>query len=79
MKEAQNRRLWFQVGQGKNVCEIPSQWLLCHTFIIPATVGSINRRIDVQAGQDKSMTPISKITRAKRAGDMTQEVECLPS
>jgi hypothetical protein len=42
---------------------------------IPATVGSINRRIIVQAGLGKKQDSISKITRAKRAGCVAQVVE----
>jgi hypothetical protein len=47
--------------------------------IIPARSGSINRRIVVQTGLGKKQECISKITRAKRAGGMAQEGECLPS
>jgi hypothetical protein len=36
------------------------------------------RRIVVQAGQDRKQDPISKITRAKRAGGVDQAVEHLP-
>jgi hypothetical protein len=35
--------------------------------VIPATAGSIKRRIEVQSGPDKKQDPISRITRAKRA------------
>jgi hypothetical protein len=41
-------------------------------------LGSINRRIGVHAIIDEKQHFISKITRAKRAGGMAQEVECLP-
>jgi hypothetical protein len=33
----------------------------------------------MQAGLGKKPDPVSKIARAKRAGDMTQAVELLPS
>jgi hypothetical protein len=38
-------------------------------------VGSVNRKIVVQAVLDKKIDPISKITRAKRTGGMDQVVE----
>jgi hypothetical protein len=40
-----------------------------HMPVNPATVRSINK-IVVQAGLGKKQDPISKITRAKRAGDV---------
>jgi hypothetical protein len=42
-------------------------------------VGSENRRIVVQSGLGKKQGPISKITRAKRAGRVPQVIDCLPS
>jgi carbon monoxide dehydrogenase subunit G len=47
-----------------------------YVSVIPATAGSINRRIAVQTSWDKKHDPISKITRAKKgAGGMAQAVE----
>jgi hypothetical protein len=43
-----------------------------------ATAGRINRRITDQAGLDMKRD-FFKATRAKRAGDVGQEVECPPS
>jgi hypothetical protein len=42
-------------------------------------VGSLNRRIVVQASLGKKQDPISKITRENRAGVVTQMVKHLPS
>jgi hypothetical protein len=47
--------------------------------VIPAMQGSINRKIVVQAGLGKKRDPISKITRAERAGGETSAIEHLPS
>jgi hypothetical protein len=44
-----------------------------------ATAGSTNRKIELQAGLDVKRDPISKITKAKRAGDMVQALQHLPS
>jgi hypothetical protein len=41
--------------------------------------GNENRRISVQAGLGKNEDPVSKITRAKKAGCMAHIVEHLPS
>jgi hypothetical protein len=41
-----------------------AQW---HIPIIPATAGSINRRIAVQVNPGRKEDPTSKITTAKRA------------
>jgi hypothetical protein len=48
----------------------------CGSTCLPSqlTVGNINRRIAVQAELDKKQDPISKITRAKRAGGVAQVV-----
>jgi hypothetical protein len=46
----------------------------CHTSYL----GSINRRIKVQAHLSIKRDTISKITKAKRTGSMTQVVELLP-
>jgi hypothetical protein len=46
--------------------------------VIPA-MERINRKIVVQASVDKKWNPISKLTRAKNAGGMTQVVKHLPS
>jgi hypothetical protein len=48
-------------------------------LVIPAMVGSINSRIMVHAGLDKKQEPITKITRGKRAGDVAQAIEYMPS
>jgi hypothetical protein len=53
--------------------------LVAHAPVNPATAGSINDRIRVQADWSKKRGPTSKITRAKRAGSMAQEGQCLPS
>jgi hypothetical protein len=42
-------------------------------------VRSINRRIVVQEGSGKNQDLVSKISKAKMAGSMTQGVEYLPS
>jgi hypothetical protein len=47
--------------------------------VILATWGSTNRRIIVQGCLGIKQNPISKITKAKRAGGVVQVVECLPS
>jgi hypothetical protein len=47
---------------------------ICHTSYVEIK----NRRIVVQANLGIKHGPISKITNAKSAGDMTQVVECLP-
>jgi hypothetical protein len=52
--------------------EISCAW--CLAPVIPST-----RRITVQVGWQKNQESISKITRAKRTGDMAQEAEPLPS
>jgi hypothetical protein len=39
-----------------------------HIPVIPATVRSINKRIAVEASQHRKQDPMSKITKAKRAG-----------
>jgi hypothetical protein len=52
---------------------IAVQW---HTSVIPATKGSINKMLVVQAGLGIKQDPISKITSAK---SLAQVVECLPS
>jgi hypothetical protein len=49
----------------------------CATHLF--TVGSINRRNVVQSELGKNRAPISKITRTKRARDMAQPREHLPS
>jgi hypothetical protein len=46
---------------------------------IPPTTGSLNRRVTIQAGLGKKQELISKITRAKGAGGVSQVVECLSS
>jgi hypothetical protein len=51
----------------------------CHMPVTPATQGNTNRRINVQAGQGIKYDLISKITNTKRAGEMAQVVEYLPS
>jgi hypothetical protein len=51
-------------------------WAWWYTFVIPATSGSINRRIMVQIGLGKKQEPISKLTIAKRAESVTQAIEC---
>jgi hypothetical protein len=48
-------------------------------LVIPATEGSINGRILVQAASGKKQEPVSKITRIKRSKGETQTVECLLS
>jgi hypothetical protein len=74
--------LQFQASTGKKLQD-PSQkkklaWW--HMAVIPATTGSINRRIIIKTSPGKKKCkPISKITRAKRAGGMTQVVEHMPS
>jgi hypothetical protein len=48
--------------------------------VILATIGSINRRMMAQASLGKKQDPISKKTsQTKRAGDMAQVVDLLPS
>jgi hypothetical protein len=47
--------------------------------VIPVTSGSINRRIQVQAGLGKKQNPISNITRVKRVEGMAQAVKLPPS
>jgi hypothetical protein len=47
----------------------------CH----PSYMGSINRRNFVQTGLGINMSPDSKITKIKRAGEVVQVVEHLPS
>jgi hypothetical protein len=42
-------------------------------------VGSINRRIVVQAVSDKSQDPTSKITKEKKVGGVAQAIEPLLS
>jgi hypothetical protein len=50
------------------------------TPVIPAMhMGSVNRRTVVQAGQGINVRPISKITKVKRAGNMAEVIEQLPS
>jgi hypothetical protein len=51
-------------------------WAQWYAPVIPVTVGSINRKITVQASLDKSQ---NQITRAKRVGGMDQVVEPLSS
>jgi hypothetical protein len=53
---------------GKKVCKTPSQWW------------GVGRKLGmaVQASLSKKQNLISKITRAKRAGDMAQVIKCLP-
>jgi hypothetical protein len=48
-------------------------------LVIPATEGSTNRKTIVQAGPVIKQDPISKITNAKRAGEVAQEAEHLPA
>jgi hypothetical protein len=43
--------------------------MVAHT-VIPGVAGNVNRRVTVQAGPGKKQEPVSKITRAKRAGGM---------
>jgi hypothetical protein len=47
--------------------------------VIPATARSVNRRILVQAGHGHQRNFVSKTTKAKRARDMDQVIECLSS
>jgi hypothetical protein len=64
----------------KKVHEIPSQRKKAGCGgrgIIPAVVRRLSRRLKVQSGPGKKPDPISKITRVKRAGSVTQEVACL--
>jgi hypothetical protein len=49
------------------------------TLATPATEGSINRKITVQASLGKNQDLISKIIRIKKAGCIIQAVEHLPS
>jgi hypothetical protein len=42
------------------------------------STGSLNRRTAVHTGLGKKQEPISKISRAKKAGGMAQEVKRLP-
>jgi hypothetical protein len=53
-------------------------WAWWCIALIPATAGSINRRIAVHASLGKKQDSISKITIAKRAGGVVQVVQHLP-
>jgi hypothetical protein len=50
-----------------------------HAFVLPVTVGSINRKTVVQASLEKKRGYLCKITKTKRFGYMAQVVEHLPS
>jgi hypothetical protein len=59
----------------QNVHAIPSQWKrlgIVHVPVILPKVGRKNKRIMVQAGLGNKQYPISKITKAKGAGGLTQ-------
>jgi hypothetical protein len=60
-------------------CLNRKSWVWWCEPVIPATAGIRNRRIVVQTGPGKKRDPISKITRAKRAGGVTQGIESLAS
>jgi hypothetical protein len=47
--------------------------------VMPATLRSTNRQIMVQAGHSVKRDPISKLTNTKRAGDVTEVADHLPS
>jgi hypothetical protein len=47
--------------------------------VIPATVAGRSRRIKVQVSLGKKQDLVSKIIRAKRAGDVVQAVKHQPS
>jgi hypothetical protein len=61
-------RLKRKVVVHKTPISTEKGWLWWCTSLNPAIAGSINRRTVVQAGLGKKRDPISKITRAKRAG-----------
>jgi hypothetical protein len=70
-QEAEIRRIVFQSQPEQKVCETSSQQKRLGTIsctAIPATQGTINRRIMIQAGLAKKQYPISIITTARRAG-----------
>jgi hypothetical protein len=73
--EIETGRIVVPSQSGKKVCETPSQWgksqVWCYVPVLPVSTL-------VQAGLGKKWDPISKITKAKRAGGMAQTVECLP-
>jgi hypothetical protein len=75
------RRIVVRVQPGQKVCKTPSQPMARHGgayLSSPAICGSTNRRITVQANLGIKWDPISKITKAKSTGNMTQVVEDLP-
>jgi hypothetical protein len=71
------------IGQlRQTVCETPSQpienlGMVVHTCH-PSYKSSINKRIKIQATWGKKQAPISKISKAKRAGTVDQLAEHLP-
>jgi hypothetical protein len=69
-RPAQTKHSWGSVSA--------SGWAWWHVSVNPALWGSTNR-ITVQASQDLKWDCISKITKAKRAGSVTQVVEYLSS
>jgi hypothetical protein len=77
---------WFKASQYKR--PPLNKWLgKVALLVIPATVGSLKLKDGgpcwsggkTNKNKNKKQDPISKIIRAKRAGAVTQVVECLPS
>jgi hypothetical protein len=75
-QEAEIGRIEVQSQPGQKSLQDPiltnKNWALWHVPLNPATQETLNRRIMV-------WDPIRKISKAKRAEDMAQAVECLPS
>jgi hypothetical protein len=74
----------WEAETGRNM--VPGQprtkkknWAWWYASIIPATAGSINRRIMDQASLGEKARPSLKNNQSKRAGDIAHGVECLSS
>jgi hypothetical protein len=76
--EAEFGRIIVQDQSKQKVCKTPIStigWARWHMPFISSSRGSTNRRIAVQGSWD----PLSKIINKKRAGEVVQMVEPLPS
>jgi hypothetical protein len=71
------------VEDDRKICETPCQWkkAVCGSMCLSALLlwGVKSRQIAIQAGLGERQDPISKITRAKRAGGMDLAVGHIPS
>jgi hypothetical protein len=58
--------LLFKASPGKSLQDLISTngWVWWYASVIPATVGSVNRRTVVQAGLGINRNPMPKITKA---------------